>query len=192
MWDKKPSRRDCITSLLDPLTTHYTLSGKVWKVGIGDMTDQTGNIVGSVKRKTLPTGAKIQLTDSDNAVLCEVRTRTLGLSSVYDITDAAGSQLGRVKKTPVELNGSTRMYNPSRKELLKATGSAIRWEFIISNSKKKDRTCATIRKRGNWERTPVSRPDLDERYAIDIEDPEADRLLVLAYAIVITDATHTV
>ncbi len=156
------------------------------------MTDQTGNIVGSVKRKTLPTGAKIQLTDSDNAVLCEMRRRTLGLSSVYDITDAARSQLARVRKTAVELNGSTRMYNPSRKELLKATGGTMRWEFIISNSKKKNRICATIRKVGNWERTPVSRPDLDERYVIDIEDLEADRLLLLAYAIVITDDSHTV
>jgi uncharacterized protein YxjI len=190
MWDARPSRRDCITSLLDPLTMHYVLSGKVWKVGTGDITDKTEKIVGSVKRKMVPTGAQIRLIDSDGKVLCEARRKALGLIPVYDITDAAGGQLGRVEKRAVELNGSSRMYNPSRKELLRATGSAVGWEFTIGDSKRKNGICATIRRADTWDRTFVSRPDLEEKYFIDIEDSEADRLLLLTYCIVITDASH--
>ena len=140
----------------------------------------------------LPMGTRIQLTDSDGRHLCTVHRKALGTNPVYDISDSNGSQLGSVKRTAAKLKGSTIMYSPTRKELLKATGNIVKWEFVISGPKKKDRIIATIRKAGCLERTLSSRANPEERYFIYIENLGTDRLLLLAYAIATTDATCNV
>jgi uncharacterized protein YxjI len=164
----------------------------VWRVGVGDIEDETGKAVGSMKRRLLPMRTEIQLLDSDGSVLCAVQRKTAGLNPVYDITDGAGKQLARAKKTVGGLKNFMRLHTANHEELLKATGSAIRWEFVISNPKRKGKSCATIRKTVSWERTSESRPDFEEGYVINIEDPETDRLLLLAYAVAISDTGHNV
>ncbi|RDE12244.1 MAG: hypothetical protein C4K47_08495 [Candidatus Thorarchaeota archaeon] len=178
--------------LLDPSIMRYILSGKAWKVGAGDIENEAGEAVGSVKRKLLLMRTEIQVLDTDSSVLCAVHRKTTGLNPVYDVTDAAGRQLGRAKRTAGGFKDFMRMYSTDNEELLRATGNAVRWEFVISNPRRGGGDCATITKAGCWERMSHLGPGFVETYVIDIEDPEMDRLLLLAYAIVVSDASLNV
>lgn len=177
-------------NLVDPSITRYVLSGKVWRVGTGEIEDQTGNRVGSVKLKTLPMRSEIQLANPDGSVLCTLCRKSVDPGPIYYIRDSAGDPLGRAERVAHKSQGAMRMCGNDQEELFKATASRVRWGFVISNSKEKNRVCATVRRVGNWERMALSSPEFGERYTIDVEDSETDRLLLLAYAMVISDVNH--
>jgi uncharacterized protein YxjI len=168
--------------MLDPSITHYVLDARVWRAGTSDIADQTGTKVGSMKRKVLPTQTEIRFTDSDGSLLCTMRRKVLGMNPIYDVRDTTGSLLGRAKRTAVDLRDSMRMYGSNNEELFRARGSAVKRQIIISDSKRKGKTCATIRKTGTWEGVSLSCTGLKERRVVQIEDPKTDRLLLLAYA----------
>jgi uncharacterized protein YxjI len=111
-----------------------------------------------------------------------MRRKVLGMTPIYEVRDTTGSLLGRAKRPAVDLRNSMRMYGRNKEELFRARGSAVKRQIIISDSKRKGRACATIRKTGTWEEVSLSGMDIRERYVVHIEDPKTDRLLLLAYA----------
>lgn len=177
-------------SLLDPSTTYYVMSEGVWKRGNGDILDQAGVKIGSTKCTLLPMRTRIELKNPDDTILCTIDTKTVNSRPTYDVKDSGGKLVGRAKRAMLALKGSMRMYGPNDNELYKAEGDVTKRSFIITDSKNRDRVYATIAKTDRWRSVFLPNLKLGNEYVIRIEDLEADRLIVLAYAVIIDKAYH--
>ena len=176
-------------SLLDQSITDYVMNQGMWGLGSGDILDQTGAKVGSTRRKMLPMLTEIELMDVNDGIACIMRRKTVGTHRIYSVEDTTGKVLGLTKKGLTTTRHALRMYDPNQKELFKASRTATKWDFSISSPRRRGRTCAFVRKASNWERVLLPGSGFKERYVVHIQDPEVDRLLLIAYAIIIDD-TH--
>jgi len=178
-------------SLLDPSTTYYVMSEKTWKRGSGDILDQAGVKIGSTKCTLLPMRTRIELRSPDDAILCTIDMKTVDSRPIYDVKDSNGNLIGRAKRAILALRDSICMYGPNDSELYWAVGDLTKRNFTITDSKNQDRVYATIAKRDRWQGIILPNLGLGNDYVIHIEDPEANRLIVLAYAVIIDNAYHS-
>ncbi len=177
-------------SLLDPSTTYYVMSERVWKRGSGDILDRAGVKIGSTKCTRLPMRTRIELREPGDTILCTIDTKSVNSRPTYDVKDSSGNLVGRAKRAILALRGSMSMYGPNDSELYKAEGDVTKRNFTITDSKNRGRVYATIAKADRWRSVFLPNLKLGNEYVIRIEDLEANRLIVLAYAVIIDSAYH--
>jgi uncharacterized protein YxjI len=179
-----------LMSLLDPTITFYVLHEKAWKFGGGEIYDQEGIQVGSMKRKLLSMRAEISLLDPDGTLLCTINKKLMAARPIYEVKLPDGSLVGRGKKPMIAFRGSVDFYTPQEEHIYKAQGGVTKWNFRITDPKDKNKVYAEIKKADKWRDVFAPAFNFKDRYVIHIEDLEADRLMLLAYAIIIDNVYH--
>jgi len=177
-------------SLLDPTITFYVLHEKSWKFGGGDIYDQEGIKVGSMKRKLLSMRAEISLHDPDETLLCTINKKLMAARPIYEVKRPDGTLVGRGKRPMIAFRGSVDFYTPQEEHIYKAQGGVTKWNFQITDPKDKKKVYAEIKKADKWRDVFAPAFNFKDRYVIKIEDLGADRLMLLAYAIIIDNVYH--
>ena len=176
-------------SLLDPTITFYVMHEKAWRFGGGDIYDQHETKVGSMQRKLLSMRAEISLFDSNGELLCVINKKLVSARPIYDVKAPDGRLIGRGKRPMIAFRGSVDMYDADDQLIYKAQGGVTKWNFQITDPDKK-KIWAVIKKADKWRDVFAPGFNFKDRYVISIEDPTADRLMLLAYAIVIDNVYH--
>jgi uncharacterized protein YxjI len=162
---------------------------KAWRFGGGDIYDQHETKVGSMQRKLLSMRAEISLLDSNGELLCIINKKLLSARPIYDVKSPDDQLIGRGKKPMIAFRGSVDMYDANEQMIYKAQGGVTKWNFKITDPSKK-KVWAVIKKADKWRDVFAPSFNFKDRYVIHIEDPTADRLMLLAYAIVIDNVYH--
>ena len=179
-----------MVSLLDPTISFYVLHEKSWRFGGGDIYDQQENKVGIMRRKLLSMRAEIQLYEPDETLLCTINKKLISARPIYDVKTPTGELIGRAKRPVIAFRGSIDMYDHNEIHVFKAQGGVTKWNFQIVDPKDKSRVFAVIRKADKWRDVFAPSFNFKDRYVIRVEDLEADRLMLLAYAIIIDNVYH--
>ena len=163
---------------------------KAWKFGGGDIYDQQDIKVGYMKRKILSMRAEIQLYDPDGTLLCTINRKLISARPIYDVKSPDGVIVGRAKRPMIAFRGSIDMYDSDDRMVYKAQGGITKWDFRITHPKDKKKVYATVKKADKWRDVFLPAFNFKDRYVIHIEDLDADRLMLLAYAIIIDNVYH--
>lgn len=177
-------------SLLDPTISFYVLHEKSWKFGGGDIYDQHENKVGIMRRKLISMRAEIQLYDPDETLLCIINKKLVSARPIYDVKTPSGELIGRAKRPMIAFRGSIDMYDPNDVHIFKAQGGVTKWNFEITDPSDKKRVFAVIKKADKWRDVFAPSFNFKDRYVIHVSDMNADRLMLLAYAIIIDNVYH--
>ena len=177
-------------TLLDKSIEHYVLMEKSWKFGGGDISNPQGQKIGAMKRKLLSMRAEISILDADYTLLCTINKKLISARPIYDVKDADGELIGRAKRPMIAFRGSIDMYDADDKMIYKAQGGVTKWNFTITDPKDKKQVYAEIKKGDKWRDVFAPSFNFRDRYVIHIADPEAPRLMLLAYAIIIDNVYH--
>ena len=177
-------------SLIDPSIEYYVLHEKVWKFGGGDIYDPQGEKIGSMKRKLISLRAEIELRNLDDSVVCIINRKLMSARPIYDVKTPDGVLIGRGKKPLIAFRGSVDMYDPEGNMIYKAQGGVMKWNFRITHPKDTKKVYAEIKKSDKWRDIFAPMFNFKDRYVIHIIDPEAPRMMLLAYAIIIDNVYH--
>ncbi len=177
-------------SLLDPTISFYVLHEKTWKFGGGEIYDQHCNKVGSMKRRLLSMRAEIQLYDPDETLLCTINKKLISARPIYDVKNPNDELIGRAKRPLVALRDSVDFYDHNDVHVYKAQGGVTKWNFEIIDAVDRKKKYAVIKKADRWRDVFALSFNFKDRYAIHIEDTDVDRLMLLAYAIIIDNIYH--
>ena len=177
-------------SLLDPKITHYVMHEKTWKFGGGEILDTDGRKVGIMKRKIISLRAEIQLQNVDETPICIINKKLAAVRPIYDVKTLEGQLIGRAKKPMIAFRGSVDMYDPEDRLIMKAQGGVTKWNFEICHPQDKKKVYAVIKKGDKWRDVFAPMFNFKDRYAIHVVDPDVDRLMLLAYAIIIDNVYH--
>ena len=177
-------------SLLDPSNEHYVLHEKAWKFGGGEIYNPQGEKIGLMKRKLISMRAEIRIEEMDETPLCLIHKKLVSARPIYDAKTPDGEIFGRGKRPMIALRGSVDMYDADDNMIYKAQGGVTKWDFKITDPHDKKKVYAEIKKADKWRDVFVPAFNLKDRWAIHIVDPQADRLMLLAYAIIIDNVYH--
>ena len=134
--------------------------------------------------------AEIQLYDPDDTLLCTINRKLISARPIYDVKTPDGAIVGRAKRPMIAFRGSIDMYDPDDRMVYKAQGGITKWDFRITHPKDKKKVYATVKKADKWRDVLLPAFNFKDRYVIHIEDLDADRLMLLAYAIIIDNVYH--
>jgi uncharacterized protein YxjI len=176
-------------ALLDPSNSHYVMHEKSWRFGGGDIYSPDGSKIGEMKRKIVSIRAEISLHDADGTLLCIINRKLVSARPVYDVKLPDGTLIGRGKRPMVAIRGSIDMYDAEEKLIYKAQGGLMKFDFEITDATD-NRVLATIKKGDRWRDVFAKSFSFKDRYVIRIEDSSADRLMLLAYAVIIDNVYH--
>ncbi|MFX1367428.1 MAG: LURP-one-related family protein [Promethearchaeota archaeon] len=177
-------------SMLDPTISFYVLHEKTWKFGGGEIYDQHENKVGIMKRKLISMRAEIQLFEPDETLLCTINRKLVSARPIYDVKNPEGELIGRAKRPLVAFRGSIDFYDHNDVHMYKAQGGVTKWNFEITHPQDKKKIYAVIKKADRWRDVFAPAFNFKDRYVIRVEDLDADRLTLLAYAIIIDNVYH--
>jgi len=161
----------------------------MWDWGYGDIYNEKGAVIGRMKRIIISLRRDIELQDPDGTIVGKVRRKIIALRPIFDIFDAEGSIIGRTKQKLLSVfRPAIWLEDPDGNKLLKAQGNFMRWNFKITDEKKK--LVAEIEKADKWRDVFLGGVfDFSDKYAIRIYG-DIDRLSVLGFALAIDDAYH--
>ena len=177
-------------SLIDPSIEYYVMHEKAWKFGGGDIYNPQGEKLGSMRRKLISMRAEIELRNPDESIICVINKKLLGVRPIYDVKTPDGQLIGRGKKPVIAFRGSVDMYDPEDNMIYIAQGGITKWNFRITHPKDKKKVYAEIKKGDKWRDVFAPMFNFKDRYVIHIVDPNAPRLMLLAYAIIIDNVYH--
>ncbi len=177
-------------TLLDPSNEFYVMHEKSWKFGGGDIYDPQGQKIGAMKRKLISMRAEILLEDADGTPLCIINKKLMSARPIYDVKTPDGDLIGRGKRPMVALRGSIDMYDADDKMIYKAQGGVTKWNFTITDPDDKKKVYAEIKKGDKWRDVFAKAFSFKDRYVIHIQSPDAPRLMLLAYAVIIDNVYH--
>ncbi|MFX0056637.1 MAG: LURP-one-related family protein, partial [Candidatus Hermodarchaeota archaeon] len=144
----------------------------------------------SMKRKLLSMRAEISLLDPDGTLLCTINKKLMAARPIYEVKRPDGTLVGRGKRPMIAFRGSVDFYTPQEEHIYKAQGGVTKWNFQITDPKDKKKVYAEIKKADRWRDVFAPAFNFKDRYVIKIEDLEADRLMLLSYAIIIDNVYH--
>jgi uncharacterized protein YxjI len=177
-------------SLLDPTVSFYVMHEKAWRFGGGDIYDQHENKIGHMTRKILSLRAEIQLFEPDGTLLCTINKKLMAARPIYEVKAPDGTLIGRGKRPMIAFRGSVDFYSPQEEHIYKAQGGVMKWNFQITDPKDKKKVYAVIKKADKWRDVFAPAFNFKDRYVIHLEDLDADRLTLLAYAVIIDNVYH--
>ena len=177
-------------TLFDPSIEYYVLHEKAWKFGGGEIYDPQGNKVGLMKRKLISMRAEIRLEEVDETPVCLIHKKLVSARPIYDVKSPDGELIGRGKRPLVAFRGSVDMYDADDNMIYKAQGGVTKWNFTITDPKDKKKVYAEIKKADKWRDVFAPAFNFKYRYVINILDPDAPRMMLLAYAIIIDNVYH--
>jgi uncharacterized protein YxjI len=176
--------------LFDPSIEYYVLLEKAWKFGGGDIYNPQNEKVGSMKRKLISMRAEIELRNPDDTPVCIINKKLVSARPIYDVKTPDGELIGRGKRPMIAIRGSIDMYDPDDKIVYKAQGGVMKWNFTITDPNDKNRVYAEIKKSDKWRDIFAPAFNFKDRYVIHLLDPQAPRMMLLAYAIIIDNVYH--
>ncbi len=172
-------------NLLDPAITHYVVREKSYKLSGGEIFDKDGNKLAIIKRKLLALKAEIRLEELDESPLCFIHKKSFSARPIYDVKTPDGVLIGCAKRPLIAFRGSIDMYNADDKIIYKARGGVSKGKIRIMDPKDKKNVYAEIKRSDGCRDI-----NFKDRYAIHVVDPDVDRLMLLAYAIIIDNVYH--
>ena len=175
--------------LLSKDNSYYLIKEKIWDWGSGDIMNQSGQVVGKMKRVLLSLRADIELREPNDTPIAKVRRKIVALRPQFDVVDMNDNLLGWTKQKILALfKPEIWMENNQGQEIYRAKGNFMRWDFDIKSGGKK---VAEIRKADRWRDVFLDGLfDFSDSYAIHILDPNVDRLALIAFAIAIDNSFH--
>ena len=177
-------------SLLDPNIEHYVLHEKVWKFGGGEIYNTAGEKIGAMKRKLLSMRAEISFEQPDGEVICTINRKLISARPIYDVKLPDDTLIGRAKAAMFAFRGSISMYDANEEQIFKAQGGVTKWNFEIQHPDDKKIVYAVIKKADKFRDVFLPAFNFKDRYVIHVVDPDVDRLMLLAYAIIIDNTYH--
>ncbi len=177
-------------SLLDPSIEYYVLHEKTWKFGGGEIYNPQGEKVGVMKRKLISMRAEIKLMNADESEICVINKKLVSARPIYDVKTPDDELIGRGKRPMIAFRGSIDMYDSEDKMIYKAQGGVTKWNFSITDADDKNNIYAEIKKADRWRDVFAPAFNFKDRYVIHILNPNAPRLMLLAYAIIIDNVYH--
>jgi len=177
-------------SLLDPSIEYYVLHEKVWKFGGGEIYNPNGEKIGAMKRKLISMRAEIRLEEPNEEVICTINKKLVSARPIYDVKLPDDTLIGRAKAAFIAFRGSISMYDADDQEIFKAQGGVMKWNFEIRDPKDKKKVYAIIKKADRFRDVFLPAFNFKDRYVIHIVDPNVDRLMLLAYAVIIDNTYH--
>ena len=177
-------------SLLDPSIEYYVLNEKSWKFGGGDIHNTQGEKIGVMRRKLISMRAEIRFLNADESEVCFINKKLLSARPIYDVKTPDGELIGRGKRPMIAFRGSIDMYDADDNMIYKAQGGVTKWNFVITDPKDKKKVYAEIKKADRWRDVFAPMFNFKDQYVIHVLDPNAPRLMLLAYAIIIDNVYH--
>ena len=177
-------------NLLDPSIEYYVMNEKAWKFGGGEIYNPQGEKVGLMKRKLISMRAEIRFEELDETPICIINKKLMSARPIYDEKTPDDQLIGRGKLPMIALRGSIDMYDADDKMIYKAQGGVMKWNFTITDANDKNKVYAEIKKADRWRDVFAPAFNFKDRYVIHILDPQAPRLMLLAYAIIIDNIYH--
>lgn len=155
--------------------TQYVLKQKLVSLGINfTITDVEGREAFQVKGERASIGDKLSLQDLDGNELVYIEQQSFNLYQLW----RDGTRLADISRDLMTFRRRRFTIGMSGPDDLEAIGDFISFEYIV---KRGDRKIATFTRQ--WFR-------LSDTYFIQIHDPQADKALVLAIAVVIEVVVH--
>jgi uncharacterized protein YxjI len=177
-------------NLLNPSIEHYTIHEKVWESGSSEICNPQGVIIGKVKKKRISMKTEIQLLDHDETVICIISKKSIESVPIYDVKTPSGELIGHGKKAVVSNGKIADMYDSEENHIYKAVNGVTKRNFKVIDPKNKNTVYAEIESGNKWRDIFTPEFNFKNRYVIHIVDSSAPRLMLLAYAIIVTDAYH--
>jgi len=177
--------------LLDPRRTFYVLQEKYWNWGSGDIFDERGQVIGKMKRKILSLRAEIQLTEPNEIVVGKVVKKILSIRQTYDLLTPDGQLVARMNKKLLSLfRPSLWLEDPNGNHLFEAKGNFMGFNFEIKDTS--GRKVAQVQMLNKWKEMFLGGSifDITDKYALQILDPNVDRLQMLSFVIAIDNSVH--
>jgi uncharacterized protein YxjI len=175
-------------NLIDPSINHYVLHEKSCRLGDSEIFSLHDERIGIVKRKRVLAKEEIRLLNSDESTLCIIKKKQIGTHTIYDVETLGGEVIGRCKK-PM-LKKSVDMYDAEENMIFKTLGRVSNWNFQIIHPENNKEVFAEITKESKLQDVSTSGVKFNNRYGIHVIDPDTPRLLLLAFAIIISDVYH--
>ena len=118
--------------LLDSGRQYYLLSEKMWDWGSGDIMDEQGKRIGTMKRVMFSLRADIELEENDGSDVAKIRRKIIALRPTYDILNDSEEVVAQIKqKLLAVIRPALWLETEGGKQLLKAQGNFMRWDFEI-------------------------------------------------------------
>ena len=134
--------------------------------------------------------AEIKLMNPDESEICVINKKLVSARPIYDVKTPDGELIGRGKRPMIAFRGSIDMYDADDKMIYKAQGGVTKWNFVITDADDKNMVYAEIKKADRWRDVFAPAFNFKDRYVIHILDPNAPRMMLLAYAIIIDNVYH--
>ncbi len=179
-------------TLLDPRIEYYVMHEKAWKFGGGEIYAPDGTQIGVMRRKLLSMRAEITLENMDGIPICIINKKLISARPIYDVKlpDENETMIGRAKAAMIAFRGSISMYDANDQPIFKAQGGVTKWNFEIRDPEDKKRIYAVIKKGDKFRDIFAPMFNFKDRYVIHVVDPSVDRLMLLAYAVIIDNTYH--
>jgi len=177
--------------LFDPSRQYYILQEKYWSWGSGSIMDEKGLEIGKMHRKVFSIRQRIELLELDGTISAMIHKKIIAIRPTYDLKDGQENDLARLKKTIINIiKPKLFLEDPSGNVLYEARGKFMGWDFTITDANT-GALVATVSKTDRWRDVFLGGVfNFKDTYALKIEEPTADRRLLLGFVLSIDNSLH--
>ncbi|MFX1259801.1 MAG: LURP-one-related family protein [Promethearchaeota archaeon] len=177
--------------LFDINRYYYILKEKYWDWGSGDILDNTGKVIGKMKRKILSIRKKISLLELDGTVAATIHEKIFSARSAQDLKDPEGNLIARIKKKLLTLfKPKFFLEDRNGNRWYEAEGKFMGFSFKVRDIST-GKIIAEIEKADRWKDFFLAGIfDYKDTYALKILDKETDRRILVGFVLSIDNVMH--
>jgi len=177
--------------LFDINRNYYVLKEKYWDWGSGDILDDSGNIIGRMRREIFSIRKKIELLELNGKVAATIHEKIITARGAQDLKDPQGNLIARIKKKILTLlHPKFFLEDPYGNRWYEAVGNFMGWSFQVSDCST-GKIVAEIEKADRWKDVFIGGVfDFKDTYALRILDNTTDRRILVGFVLSIDNVLH--
>lgn len=173
---------------MDRTISKYILEEQAWKFGSGgEIYNQHGEKVGSIKRKPLSMKSVIALFDLDEKLVCMIKKKEVGSQQIYEVEKPNGDLIGKARTGIESFIGYINMYDSEEKHIFRVHSRVNMSSFKITDPEDRQKVYAEIERVNMIPNKFAEVEGEKSRFSIHIKYMETERILLLSYAIMVYD-----
>jgi uncharacterized protein YxjI len=178
-------------SLQDSQLDYYVIKEDWWNWGSGDIYNQAGAAIARMHRRALSLRAFIEVTNLNGDRLFSVERKIISLRPSFVLKDEHGEMIGRTNRKLLTLfRPKLWLEDPNGQRLLEAQGNFLGKDFQIKTAR--GQSVARVAKSDFFRDLFLggSLFDYSDTYAVQINDGNYDKRLLLGFVIAIDNSVH--
>jgi uncharacterized protein YxjI len=177
--------------LFDINRNYYVLKEGYWDWGSGDILDDSGNIIGTMRREIFSIRKRIDLLELNGTVAASIHEKIITARGAQDLKDPQGNLIARIKKKILTfLHPKFYLEDPLGNRWFEAVGNFMGWSFQVSDLST-GKIVAEIDKADRWRDVFLGGLfDFKDTYALNILDNTTDRRILLGFVLSIDNVLH--